>query len=81
MECVALEDCMGALWVHEELALEHFVDLVSSNRHFCTVLTTGLALRSGTCLPVLLERSRDVCWGAVVGRKSISLYLLMLLFS
>jgi len=45
------------------------------------VLTTGLALRRDICLLALLERSRDVCWGAVVGRKSISLYLLMLLFS
>ena len=39
-ECVALEDCMGALWVHEALMLEHLVDLVSSNGHIMVMLIT-----------------------------------------
>ena len=47
--------------MHEALAFEHLVDLVSSNRRFYMVLTTGHALRIGTRMLALLERSRDVC--------------------
>ena len=66
--------------MHKTLAQEHFVDLVSSKRRFCTVLTIGLALRRSTRPLALLEGSEDMCWDAVVGRRAVSLYFLTLLF-
>jgi hypothetical protein len=44
------------------------------------VLTMGLALRIGTRMLALLERSGAVCWDAVFGRRAISLNFLTLLF-
>ena len=67
--------------MYEALGLERFVDLVSSNRRFCMVLTMGLALRIGTRMLALLERYGAVCWDAVFGKRAISLNFLTLLFS
>jgi hypothetical protein len=67
--------------VHEALALERFVDLVSAKRCFSMVLGAGLPLRKGTCRFALLERRGGVCWDAIVGRRAVSLYFLTLLAS
>ena len=65
--------------MHKALAWERFVDLVASKGCFTAVLSMGLALRKGTCLLVLLEGSGDMCWDAVVGGGTVSLYLLVFL--
>ena len=59
--------------MHEALAYERFIDLVSSKRRFFAVLTMGPALRRGTRMLAFLEGSRDVCWDAVVGRRAVIL--------
>ena len=79
-EWVALEDCVGAFWVHGALALEHLVDLASSNRRIYMVLIIGLALKISMHMLALLERSWTICWDAIVGRRAISLNLLTLRF-
>ena len=66
--------------MHEALAYERFIDLVSSKRRFFALLTMGPALRRGIRLLAFLEGSRDVCWDAVVGRRAVGLYFLTLLF-
>jgi hypothetical protein len=68
---------MRALWVHEALAKQHFVDPVSAERCFYMVLGARLTLGRGTCRPALLKRYGSMCWNAVVGRRAICLYFLV----
>ena len=70
---------MRALWVHEALAKECFVDPVSAERCFSMVLGARLTLGKGTCWIVLLKRCESMCWDAVVGRRVVCLYFLVLL--
>ena len=65
--------------MHEALAQEHFVDLVSTERYFSMVLGASFTLGEGTCRLALLEGCGSVCWDAVVGRRAVSLYFLALL--
>ena len=78
-EWVTLEDCVRAFWVQETLALKHLVYPISSNKRFCTVLITWLALKISVHMLMLLERSWTIFWDAIVGRRAISLYFHMLL--
>ena len=66
--------------MHGALALEHLVDLASSNRRIYMVLIIRLALKISMHMLALLERSWTICWDAIVGRRAISLNLLTLLF-
>ena len=66
--------------MHEALALERLVELVSSNWRICTVLIMGLALKIKIHMLALLEGSWTICWDAVVGRRAISIYFFTLLF-
>ena len=74
--------------MHEALAFEHLVDLVSSKRCFSMVLGVRFTLRVGACRPslrvvgcrfVLLEGGGGMRWNVVVGRRAVSLYFLALL--
>ena len=65
--------------MHEALAYERFVDLVSSKRCFSMVLGARLTLRVGACRLAFLEGCGGVRWDAIVGRRAGSLYFLALL--
>ena len=43
------------------------------------VLGAGLTLREGTCRLAFLEGCGGVCWDAIVGKRAICLYFLVLL--